>query len=169
MSGNARFSAILCGSNPEHDSAASGQAAIVKVADEAGGPPPPSQPPMGVDHAQTANRYTTMEHDCCARHRSPVAKSKQSHRTLTHGTGDRRSVPLGQGGCSGPAVPQAATEYGGAGCQFKHNAVVIEEACDAGVARPHRRHLGAQRLVLQGVSDHASGNEAQKRRWLSGH
>jgi len=39
----------------------------------------------------------------------------------------RRSVVWNKAGAVGLLCPQAATEYGGAGGTFKHNAVVIEE------------------------------------------
>ena len=69
-------------------------------------------------------------------------------------------------GAVGLLCPQAATEYGGAGGTFKHNAVVIEELAYAGVAGP-QTDISVHNDVCAGYLIRL-GTEAQKRRWLSG-
>ena len=67
-------------------------------------------------------------------------------------------------GAAGLLCPQVAEAYGGAGGDFRHNAIVIEEFAYAGLAGP-LSDLTVHSDVGAGYIEHL-GTEEQKRRWL---
>jgi acyl-CoA dehydrogenase len=67
-------------------------------------------------------------------------------------------------GAAGLLCPQVAEAHGGAGGDFRHNAIIIEEFAYAGLAGP-LSDLTVHSDVGAGYIEHL-GSEEQKRRWL---
>ena len=68
------------------------------------------------------------------------------------------------GGRAGLLCPQLPEEYGGAGGNFKHNCIVVEEIAYAGYAGP-MTDFSVHSDVCCGYIQHA-GSEEQRRKWL---